>query len=145
MADLTVTPANVLASAQAIKFTATAGAALTAGQPIYRDTADTDAFGRGKAKLADANGGSATIQTVEGITLAAAATGQPIECAALDPDFTHGLTGVAAGDCVILSATAGALCPVADLASGGRLNVVLAITSATKGVLKVTTAGAVKA
>lgn len=144
MADLVITAASVLASAQASKAQGIAGAAITAGQPIYRDTADLDAYNRGKVKLADANGASAAVQTCEGIALHAAASGQPIEYATLDPDFTHGLTGVLPGDCVILSSGAGALCLVADLASGHRLNVVLAVTSATKGVLKITTAGAVK-
>lgn len=144
MADLTITAASVLASTQATLATGTAGAAITAGQPVYRDDSDLDSYGLGKLKLADANGASTAVQTVLGLAAHAAASGQPLRVITSDPDFTHGLSGVAAGDCVILSATAGALCPVADLASGHRLNVVLAVTSATKGVLKITTAGAVK-
>jgi hypothetical protein len=145
MADYTLTPANVLASTQATTIFGTAGAALTAGQPLYQDTADLDASGRGKWKLADANGASATIKTMAGVALHAAASGQPVRIALGDPDYTHGLTTVAAGDIVILSATAGAFAPAADLATGMRANVALVATSATKGVLRITTAGADKA
>lgn len=145
MADLSVTAANVLASTQASVFSGTAGASITAMQPLYKDTDDLDSFGNPKLKLADANGASTAVKTVAGVSLHAAASGQPIKWTNSDPDFTHGLSGVVAGDVVILSATAGAVAPVADLASGMRTNVVLVATSATKGVLRITTAGADKA
>lgn len=145
MADLTVTAANVLASTQAQPILGTAGATVTAGQVGYRDDSDLDSYGRGKWKLADANGGSTAIKTAQGIFLNGAASGQPVRLCDSDPDFTHGLTGVVAGDIIILSATAGALAPAADLASGMRANVVMVATSATKAVLRITTAGADKA
>lgn len=144
MADLTVTAANVAASTQAAKFNGTAGASITAGQALYIDTADLDSYGRGKLKLADANGSTAA-KTVAGIALHAAASGQPVEYAVADPDFSHGIAALAAGDIVILSGTAGGLAPASDLASTMRANVVLVGTSSTKGVLRITTAGADKA
>jgi hypothetical protein len=112
MADLTITAASVVPSANAKIHRAKAGATITAGQLIYLDTAAASV-----AKLADANGASAEIRTPIGIAINSAATGQEVAYVKEDPNLTIGAT-VANGAAYILSATAGGLAPIADLASG---------------------------
>lgn len=136
MADYSLTAANVAASAQATIVTGTLGATVTAGQAVYQDTADLDSLGRGKWKLADANG-TGIARTVGGIALSGGASGQPCAICLQDPDFTHGLGSVATtAPVIVLSATPGGLAPVADLTTGWMPNVVMIAKSATKAVLK---------
>lgn len=118
MADYSVTAASVLPSAAArLSSQYAAGAAITIGQSVYLDAATST------IKLADANL-SAAAATFFGIAVStAAAAGQPIVVCLGDVSFTPGFT-VAAGATVILSATAGGLAPIADLATGWYLNVV---------------------
>jgi hypothetical protein len=144
MADYTQTASAVLASASATITSHTAGAAIAAGEPCYLDTADLDSLSRPKAKLADANA-SATTATVHGLALNTASAGQPVSIVREDADFTHGLTGATIGDIVILSANAGKLAPAADLAGGWFPVVCLIVTSATKGILKITQGTVAKA
>lgn len=110
MADITITAASIVASSSASKTIGTAGATLTAGQVVYLDTS-TNTY-----KLADANL-SAAAAKVGGITLDGASSGQPVSIVTSDPGLTLGGT-VAAGAVVVLSATAGGIAPVADLATG---------------------------
>lgn len=136
MANYTVTAANVIAGSTATKTTGTAGVALTAGQLVYQDVTDAN-----KWKLADADASEAAAAisnglSVIGYTLNAAAAGQPVEVLTQDDDLTHGLTTVAAGHVIILSATAGACAPVGDLASGMFPHVVMIATSATKAIFR---------
>lgn len=131
MADLAVTPSAVLPSATAQGAEAVAGEELDAGTPIYLDATDAN-----KAKKADANL-SAAAAAVIGVTVNKAFTGQKVRYVTEDDDFTHGLAGVAASDLIILSGTAGRLCPAADLASGWFPGLVMIAKSATKGHLKI--------
>ena len=55
MADLTITAANVAPGAGAVKDTGTAGEALTAGQLVYKKSAD------GKWYKADCNSATAEV------------------------------------------------------------------------------------
>lgn len=110
MSDLAITAANVLPSASATIVRKTAGAAITAGQPVYLDPA-TDTV-----KLADANGASPLFK-VYGIAGCNAAAGQPICIVMQDPALGMG-AAVAAGTTLILSATPGGVAPVADAATG---------------------------
>lgn len=136
MADYTLTAASVAASSQATITHGIFGATVTAGQAVYQDTGDTDALGRGKWKLADANG-SGLARFAQGIALNGGASGQPAAICLADPDFTHGLATVATtAPVIVLSGTAGALAPVADLTTAMMPNVVMIATSATKAVLK---------
>ena len=144
MADLTLTSSSVLASTGARRTLHTAGATIAAGQPCYLDSADLDSNNKPKAKLADANASAATA-AVEGIAINSASAGQPIYLVSEDDDFTHGLATVAAGDVVVLSANAGGLAPVADIASGWRPVVLMVPTSATKAVLSIVAGTAAKA
>jgi hypothetical protein len=72
MADLVITAANVLPGSSAVIKEGTAGAAITAGQVVYADSA-TNTY-----KLADCNSATAAVRSPKGIALHAAASGQPI-------------------------------------------------------------------
>lgn len=109
MVDLTITAANVLASGQATKETGIAGAAVTAGQPVYKE-ASTGLF-----KLSDSN--AAGLNAVYGLALHGALTGQPLTVVKNDPSYTVGATLVA-GSAYYLSETPGGIQPVADLTTG---------------------------
>lgn len=129
MADLSITAANVLKGANAIFQAGVSGATITAGQPVYLDSAT------GTYKLADANL-SAAAATVVAISLNGASSGQPVSVLQEDDDFTPGATLVT-GTVYVLSATAGAICPAADLATGWYPNVLFIAKSTTKAVMKI--------
>ena len=109
MADLTITAANVVASANAVRESGTAGATITAGQLVYLDTTDM------RYKLAD-NNGAAALRVPNGVALNGAANNQPLVIQKAG-DITIGAT-MTAGVAYYLSDTPGGICPVADLASG---------------------------
>ena|SRR6056297_2180793 len=113
MADITITAANVLSSGTAF-IQGTAGATITAGQVLYKDTADS------KYKLADADGASALIQTAAGIACNGASDGQPVNFVKLDADFTIGAT-VSEGVAYYLSETPGGICPRGDVSTGSAV------------------------
>lgn len=110
MANLTITAANVLAGTGSSVVNGTAGATITAGQVVYRDSS-THTF-----KLADANSATAEVRSPLGIALNGASSGQPL-AVLTGGDITIGAT-VTAGVAYYLSATAGGICPVADLTTG---------------------------
>ena len=72
MADLTITASQVLASTGAVVSNGMAGATITAGQPLYKDSTDSN-----KIKLAVATSSAAA--DCVGIALHAALSGQPIQ------------------------------------------------------------------
>ncbi len=111
MADLVITPANVLSQPGANASEGTAGVAITAGQMLYKNASD------GKMYLADANL-SLAAATALGIALHAAAIGQPIRYQ-IAGDIALGAI-LTVGAIYVLSATdaSGAIAPAADLASG---------------------------
>jgi len=108
MANLVQTAASVVPGANAkVDRTKIAGETLTGGMPTYIDPAD------GKAKIAD-NNVSATLANVYGIVLSASvANGQPVDIQT-EGDINLGAT-LAIGEIYALSATAGAICPDADV------------------------------
>lgn len=110
MADLTITATSVVAGGNARTVDGTAGATITAGQAVYLDSTT------GTYKLADCDSATAAVRSPAGIALNGAATGQPVEIAT-SGNITIGAT-VTAGVAYYLSATAGGICPVADLGSG---------------------------
>jgi hypothetical protein len=110
MADLTITAAGVEAGTGARVDHGTAGASVTAGQTVYLDPSDNS------YKLADCDSGTEEARSTTGIALHAAATGQPLAVHTKGP-LTIGAT-VTAGVAYYQSATAGGVCPVADLGSG---------------------------
>jgi hypothetical protein len=109
-ADISITAGSVVPSVNAKFKSGTAGATITAGQPVYLDTT-TNTY-----KLADANGAS-PLYKVEGIAVNGASTNQPVLVCWQDPSFTLGGT-VAAGTIVVASATAGSVAPAADVVTG---------------------------
>ncbi len=155
MADYTVTAANVVASAYAVRLAPNliqptaqtitsfrpginvAGAAITAGQPVYQNPATGDFF------PADANGTSPLYKVI-GIAENTAGIGQPVSIITEDPNFTPGITTLVIGDVVIVSATAGGLTEAANKASGWFVSVVMVAYSTTQAVLKIIRADAAK-
>ena len=110
MADLTITAANVRAGNRAAVKHGTAGATVTAGQPVYLEGA-TDTY-----KLADNNSATAEVRSPDGIALHASLANQPLAVLSGGP-ITIGAT-LTPGVAYYLSDTPGGICPVADLASG---------------------------
>lgn len=124
-ADISITAANLSPSTQAVTRDAIAGVAITAGQLVYKDTAD------GKIKLADANGATTLIRTPIGMAANTAGVGQNVRYIVSDPDLTLGGT-VSNGAAYVLSATAGGLAPIADQTTGWYPCIVAIGISSTK-------------
>lgn len=110
MADLSITAANVVAAASATKESGIAGATITAGQVVYKDTA-TNTY-----KLCDGDSVTAAVRKPLGIALNGASSGQPLVIAKSGP-VTIGAT-LTAGTAYYLGDDPGGICPVADVASG---------------------------
>jgi hypothetical protein len=115
MADLVITAANVVADSVS-KQEYTAGATITAGQAVYIDTASDNVV-----KLAQSDG-TALEATVKGVALNSASSGQPV-LIAVSGDLDIGAT-VAIATVYVVSATAGGICPVADLATSDYLSII---------------------
>jgi hypothetical protein len=107
MTTIVITAANVIAGSNATRTTGTAGEAITAGQAVYFDTSVN------KWKLADNNLATLGATKAAGIALDGASLNQPV-AVQTSGDITIGGTLVA-GTAYYLSATAGGICPVADL------------------------------
>ena len=132
MADITVTVANVL-RVDGTTGTGTAGATITAGQPLYADSTDS-----GKLKLADADA-AASADSV-GVALHGSLTGQPVKYQA-SGQITIGGT-VVVGEVYCVSTTAGGVAPDADVIAGDYRTILGVGTSATVITLKLFTSGA---
>lgn len=131
MSAYTPTAANVIASGQAKRRAQRyAAVAINAGQPVYEDASNV-------WRLTDADA-AAPANRIDGIADVSVAAGQPLSPVYDDPDFTHGLATVAAGDIIVAGSTAGALHPSTDLAAGWFPLIAMVATSATKAVLKIT-------
>lgn len=121
MVDLAITPAQVLPVAGYLSDGGRAGVAVVAGQPVYYDELQDMLF------LGDANVTIATSRVV-GVALHAAGVGQALEY------MTEGILTLGAGAApvkgtfYVLSATAGGIAPIADLA-GGMWRVLLGVGS----------------
>lgn len=120
MADLVQTAANVQKGAGAKTQTGTAGAAITAGDPLYKDASDA-------GKLKPAANTSETLAEVVGIALNDAADEQPVTY-----QYAGGIDVGAAltvGTVYVVS-EAGAISPVADALSGDWMTVLGIATAA---------------
>ncbi len=119
MADLSQTASAVLQDANAQTRVCTAGESVTAGDALYLKSSDN------KVYLADSNSGSdaaAEIRTFFGYALDTAGAGQPV-VVQLTGDINIGATlGVALA--YILSSNPGKTAPIADLPSGGTLDII---------------------
>ena len=108
MADITITAANVKKGTGAQTQEGTAGESITAGMPVYLKSSDS------KLYKADANVTSAEAAIVR-VALHVASADQPLIYQTSGP-LTIGGT-VVAGTAYYVSATAGGICPFADLSS----------------------------
>lgn len=133
MADLTVTAANVQPPASgAFSVTGTAGAAITAGQVVYLDSA-TSTYKLAKADVLAAN-------APVGIALNGAAIGQPVAVLTAGP-ITIGATLTPGVGYYLSKTAAGGICPVADLAAGSYPSFLGFATSASLMTVKIQSAG----
>lgn len=123
MADVSITANNVAPGTGALTEQMVAGATITAGQVVYKDTSDSD-----KAKLADSNSATALARSPYGIALNGAASGQPVVVLKAGL-ITIGGT-VAVGTIYVLSGTAGGIAPSTDLASGMYTSIIGIATTA---------------
>lgn len=108
MADLSQTPANVKSGTNAVTSLVTAGEAITQGQPVYLSTAD------GKWYKADANDSAKYNAT--GVALTPASTNEQF-VVQTGGQMNLGAT-LTTGSVYVVSATAGAIAPVADITTG---------------------------
>lgn len=112
MVDLTITAANVDAGTDGEIGTGIAGAAITAGKLIYLDRTTNTYL------LADAD--ALASSKVAGVAVGDAAAGQ-IVAFQRSGTYTAGGTTVA-GTPYFVSATAGGICPIADLTSADYIS-----------------------
>lgn len=131
--DLSVTAANVVPGADAVIDRGTAGATVTAGQVVYKESST------GKFKLADNNSATTEVRVPFGIALNGASAGQPIAVQKAGT-ITIGAT-LTAGVQYYLSGTAGGIAPVADLTTGMYPSTVGLATSTTVMKLNFTYSG----
>lgn len=123
MADLTITAANVLKGTNAQTAFGTAGATITAGQPLYADS--TDSF-----KLKPAIGTSAAASKCVGISLHAALDEQPVHYL-VSGQYTVGATVVLGQTYVVSASAAGGIAPISDLSSTNYPSILgIAVTTA---------------
>ena len=135
MADITVTAANVAAASDAVVISETAGAAVTIGQVVYKDTDDT-------WKLAITT--STTTAGANGIGIAltqSAADGQPIQVqigGSINPGGT-----LTVGEIYVVSTNAaGGIAPEGDNGSTDYVTVLGVASTASNLKLKPIVSGA---
>lgn len=122
-ADVSITAANVVPSANAQLKRGVAGVAITAGQLLYLERSTNT------LKLADANGAE-ELRVCCGIAVNSAPVGGPLHYVVSDPALVLGGTTVK-GTIYVLSATAGGIAPAADLTTGWYPHVIAVGVSAT--------------
>lgn len=115
MAAISVTATSVLPGTGAQIEYGLLGATVTAGQSLYYDSSSSS------YKLADANDTTATA-TFRGVALNGGVSGQPV-AVQTGGLITIGAT-VVAGEIYVLGATAGAIYPADDLASGWYTSII---------------------
>ena len=109
MADLSITATSVIAGSDSVGENGFLGATVTAGQLVYKDSAD------GLWKLADANGVAAA-RTPGGIALNGGVPGQPVRVHKSGDITLNAVLTV--NTAYFLSDTPGGICPAADVGSG---------------------------
>lgn len=136
MADLSITAASVIASANATVYKQyNFGATVTTGQVVYLDSSNT-------WQLKDANASSTgnLVNSVTGVSLVGGANGQPAAVVVKDSDFTPGGT-LSNGASYYASPNAGAVAPAADVTTGNYPTFLFVAKSTTKAHLNPTGAG----
>lgn len=115
MADLVVVP-NAIRLMSGRSTTETAGATGTAGQPVYRDSADDY-----KVKPAD-NNVQAKIE-VYGVLLSDCLDEESVQVAITDARIDLGAT-LTVGETYVLSDEVGGIKPIADIATGEYVTII---------------------
>jgi len=123
MADLSITATAVVPSSSAVKFYAKLGEAANGGQTVYLDSA-TNTY-----KLADGN--DSTKMPVAGILCGSGGTGQTVQAVSSDPGLTIGTHGLGLGIPLFQSATAGGVCPFADISTGNKTTCLMVTNTTT--------------
>jgi hypothetical protein len=113
MADITITPANVIAAAGASLASGIAGATITAGKIVHASPAN------GRMILSDADAAGIGLVTKFYIALNGASDGQPVALAAAG-DIALGVS-MTAGTSYYLSPVAGGIAPRADVLTGDNV------------------------
>jgi len=128
MANLTITVANMVPASDAQYETAyLAGGTLTRGMSIYLDAA-TSTWKAADCDLSAAGAGSAGIA----ICMSDCVSGQP--CVAQTGGSLAFGAILTAGTVYVVSATAGLICPIADLTTNGRVTI-LGVASTTSNLV----------
>lgn len=122
MADLSVTAANVIGLGTTED--GTAGATITAGQLVYKDTTDANKF-----KLTDSDSATAAVREIFGVALNSASSGQPLRV--LKGGIMTLNAVVTVGEIYVASDTAGGIMPEGDLEIGDYVQVLGIGTSTT--------------
>jgi hypothetical protein len=141
MADLVITASQILpgTEAEGARFAqGLAGAAITAGKVLYKDSA------AGTYKLADNNDTSSALAVAVGVALHAAEIGQPIRMQTDGPMTIGAGAAPAAGTIYVLSATAGGIAPSADLATGNRATILGVGMASNRVMLRIHVSGQTK-
>jgi hypothetical protein len=133
MADISVTAASVQRTDTTTVLAGIAGATITAGQQLYKDSSDGNALKPGIAT-------SAAASAVVGIAAHGASDGQPIRYYGRgDVTFNAVLT---AGEVYVASASAaGGIAPVGDVTTGNFVTILGVATSTTNLKLGITASG----
>ncbi len=111
MADLSITPAQVIKGSNAVVKSGIAGENITAGEPLYIDTDNANVL-----KLAGSNG-TALIGTVAGIALHGADTSQPIDYQSAGSITLGDGAAMTVGEIYLASNTLGGIAPEADVST----------------------------
>lgn len=128
MSDLSITASAVQPGSGSTVIHGTAGATVTAGQPVYKDANDSD-----KWKPADADSSEATA-AAEGIAANSASDEQPLAIVKRGALETGATT--VKGTVYVVSDNAGGICPAADLSSGSYTTI-LGVAANTTGTINV--------
>jgi hypothetical protein len=136
MADLTITAANVKKTDSTLITEGIAGATVTAGQPVYKDSTASN-----KLKPADAD--VLASAAAVGIALHGASADQPLKYAT-GGNLTLGAV-MTAGAVYVVSTTAGGIAPVADLGSGDFVTLLGIATSTSNLKLSISVSATAKA
>jgi hypothetical protein len=115
MPAIAITPASVVAGADADFFQGYAGATITAGMAVYEDAQDH------KLRGADCDGG-ARAANVKGIALHGASAGQPLRVQTAGRLSIGGTT--VSGATYALGSTAGAIVPVAEVGVSSFMTII---------------------
>jgi hypothetical protein len=123
MAEISITPADVLKTSTTSISEGVAGATITAGMAVYIDTAAA-----GVLKPCDADSVASTV--CAGLALHGASTGQPLKYAT-GGDITLSSVMTVGRIYLVSQATAGSLCVDADILQGDFVSIVGVASTAT--------------